>query len=83
MNEALVVALLAAIGSLVTVLLNALTGARKSQLDALCETVATLQETVTALQDENVRLRGRVDELERENAELRAELATVRRNKRL
>ena len=79
MNEAVVVALMASLGAFIVVLINALTSARKSQYEALCDTVSTLQETVMQLQDENKRLRGRVDELERENAYLRSQLDSVRR----
>lgn len=83
MNEAIVVALLASLGSFIVVVISAMTGARKSQFDSLCVTVSTLQETVVGLQEENSRLRGRVDELERENTELRAQLDRVQRARRL
>jgi peptidoglycan hydrolase CwlO-like protein len=53
---------------------TAVLSARKSELESLRATVNTLQATIKTLQDENQRLGDRIDELEKENLELRCEL---------
>jgi predicted RNase H-like nuclease (RuvC/YqgF family) len=63
------------LGGLITAISSARQSAKKTELDAL-------KETVNELQDENRRLRARILDLEQENSELRLSLGIPRRAQR-